>query len=309
MSEKRKEKFDIYQFVTDRIIAQLEAGTIPWKKPWINLHGGAASVARNHVTGRVYTLLNQMLLGEPGEYLTFKQCQQKGGKIVKGAKGRVVVFWKPMYRDVTDKDGKTVIGEDGKPKQQFIPYLQYHYVYHIRDTEGIKPRFEAEYPEADEPRKPVPKFSNAEQILQEYLQKSGVRLIHSPQNRAFYRPSTDEIVVPTLDMFHTSEGYYGTVFHEAVHSTGHPSRLNRIDKKAGFGTETYSKEELVAEIGSAAILNQLDISTEAEFQNSAAYIESWLKALRDDKRMIVSAAGKADKAVQMILGEEKEDKE
>ncbi|MBQ9719040.1 MAG: DUF1738 domain-containing protein, partial [Clostridia bacterium] len=275
--------------------------------PWINLHGGSASVARNHVTGRVYSFLNQMLLGEPGEYLTFKQCMQKGGKIKKGAKGRFVVFWKPMHKDVTDKDGKIVIGADGKPKQQFIPYLQYHYVYHIRDTEDIKPRFEPEIPENDAPREPVPQYANAEKILQEYLQKSGVTLTHSPQNRAFYRPSTDEIILPTLDMFRTSEGYYATVFHEAVHSTGHPSRLNRIDKKAGFGTETYSKEELVAEIGSAAILNQLDISTDAEFQNSAAYIESWLHALRNDKRMIVSAAGKADKAVAMILGEEKEE--
>ena len=121
------------------------------------------------------------------------------------------------------------------------------------------------------------------------------------QNEAFYRPSTDEIHLPLREQFPQIAEYYSTAFHEATHSTGHKSRLDRLSSPAWFGSENYSKEELVAEMGAAILMNELGIETNGSFKNSAAYIQSWLHALRDDNKMIVSAAGKAEKAVKLIL--------
>ena len=307
------EKFDIYQFVTDKIIAQLEQGTIPWRKPWVcamtpipSRHVSSRICAMSHVNGKPYSLMNQLLLDEPGEYVTIKQCEREGGRVKKGAKSKIVVFWKPLMKEVLDKQGKPVIGADGKPKTQMIPYLQYYRVFHLRDTEGLQEKYaDVAVPNAENPenRKPVPLLEDAERMMQDFLHKSGVRLHHHPQDRAFYRPATDEVFLPMLDMFRTTSGYYETAFHELVHSTGHPSRLNRLDTRAAFGSEVYSKEELIAEIGSAAILNMLCIDTEDTQRNAAAYIRSWTKALQDDKRLIISAAGKAEKAIRLIMGE------
>ena len=117
-----------------------------------------------------------------------------------------------------------------------------------------------------------------------------------------YRPSTDEIVLPIRKQFVSTAEYYSTVFHELTHSTGHKSRLNRLDRTAFFGTEAYSKEELVAEIGAATLVNFCGLETPASFRNNAAYIQNWLQVLKNDTRFIVSAAGKAEKAVNLILG-------
>lgn len=286
---------DIYAEITDRIIAELEKGNIPWAKPWVGVNEGAIS----HGSGKPYSLLNQMLLGEPGEYLTFKQCQQEGGKVKKGSKARMVVFWKIYSKEKTNAAGEKVFGDDGKPVMEGVPVLRYFNVFHINDCEGIKPRIpEPEMHDTD----PI---EEAERVLENYVACSGVTTEHKKQDRAYYRPSDDLISLPLLEQFADASEYYSTVFHEATHSTGHSSRLNRFAEGAGaaaFGSETYSKEELVAEIGAAAILNELKIETETSFRNSAAYIQSWLQALKNDKRMIVSAAGRAEKAVRMILG-------
>ena len=117
-----------------------------------------------------------------------------------------------------------------------------------------------------------------------------------------YRPSTDEVVLPIRKQFMSTTEYYSTVFHELTHSTGHASRLNRLTQAAFFGSEDYSKEELVAEIGAAALVNHVGLETSNSIRNSAAYIQNWLKVLRDDKRFIVSASGRAEKAVNLILG-------
>ena len=119
-------------------------------------------------------------------------------------------------------------------------------------------------------------------------------------DRAFYRPSSDSVTLPMMEQFKSIAEYYSTAFHELTHSTGHFSRLNRLEK-AVFGSETYSKEELVAEIGAASLMNEMGFETEESFRNSVAYIQNWLKALRNDKKMVISAAGKAEKAAKMIL--------
>ena len=272
---------DIYQEVTDRIIAQLDQGIIPWHKPWI-ASSNAQSIS--HVTGKPYSLLNQMILGRPGEYLTFKQCQAEGGKIRKGEKSSMVVFWKFIEQE----------DEETHEKKQ-VPFLRYYNVFHIDQCEGIKAKH------AKTIQRPAQPDAIADEIITRYLQTSGVTLHHQEGDRAFYRPSTDSVTLPSLAQFKNTAEYYSTAFHELTHSTGHESRLNRLSKTAFFGSEAYSKEELIAEIGAAALTNHVGLETASSFRNSAAYIQNWLNVLQGDKRFIVSAAGNAEKAVSLIL--------
>ena len=274
---------DIYAAVTERIIEQMEQGIIPWQKPWI-----ASGKAISHATGKPYSLLNQLMLGRPGEYLTFKQCQAAGGKVKKGAKSSMVVFWKWIEQ----KDEET-----GETKE--VPFLRYYNVFHIDQCEGItaKHTTESAFPDGAEV------LEAAQEIVYDYLGRTGVKLSHTEGDQAFYRPSTDEVVLPIRKQFVSTAEYYSTVFHELTHSTGHPSRLNRLARPSFFGTEDYSKEELVAEIGAATLVNHVGLETGNSLRNSAAYIQNWLKVLKDDKRFIVSAAGRAEKAVNLILNQ------
>lgn len=274
---------DIYAAVTDRIIAQMEQGVIPWQKPWIS-----AGKAVSHATGKPYSLLNQLLLQRSGEYITFKQCQEAGGKIRKGEKASMVVFWKWI-------EGKEPDSEEVKQ----IPFLRYYNVFHIDQCEGITTRYatKAAFPDA------ASTVESAQEIIYDYLAREDVKLTHSEGDRAFYRPSTDEIVLPIRKQFVSTAEYYSTVFHELTHSTGHPTRLNRLNKVAAFGSDVYSKEELVAEIGAAALVNRVGLETSTSLRNNAAYIQNWLTVLKGDKRFIVSAAGKAEKAVNLILNQ------
>lgn len=272
---------DIYAEVTSRIIAQLEQGHIPWQQPWVSTNG-----CISHSTGKAYSLLNQMLLGKPGEYVTFKQCQQEGGKVRKGEKAHFVVFWR--WIEGTDK-------KTGEPTK--IPYLRYFNVFHIDQCDGLSAKYVSTLPAT-----PASPDESAEQIVAGYIGRSGVKLAYEEGDRAFYKPAADSITVPLIEQFVNTSEYYSTLFHEMVHSTGHESRLNRLEKTAFFGSEAYSKEELVAEIGASALVHHSGLETPSSFRNNTAYVESWLKALRGDKRFIVSAAGKAEKAVDLILG-------
>ena len=141
----------------------------------------------------------------------------------------------------------------------------------------------------------------AEAIIAQYVKREGITLEKREGDAAFYQPAADRIVLPLLAQFSEAAEYYGTAFHEMIHSTGHPLRLARLDTTANFGSENYSKEELVAEIGSAALVHHCGLETAGSFRNSAAYVQNWLQALKNDKRFIVSAASKADKAVSFIL--------
>ena len=271
---------DLYQEVTNRIMEQLENGVIPWEKPWIS-----AGNAVSHATGKSYSLINQMLLGRPGEYITFNQCQAEGGKVRKGEKSQMVVFWKWIEQE--DE-------ETGEKKE--VPFLRYFNVFHIDQCEGLSAKYTRELPNT------VAADQTAEAIIAGYIQTSGVRLNHEAGDRAFYRPATDSITLPLLAQSKETAEYYSTAFHEMVHSTGHKTRLDRLEKTAFFGSEAYSKEELIAEIGAATLVNHAGLETSRSFRNSAAYVQNWLRVLQNDKRFIVSAAGKAEKAVNLILG-------
>lgn len=280
---------DIYAEITNRIIAKLEAGEIPWRRPWCG-----KKLARNWNTGRVYSLLNQLLLEDPGEYATFNQIKAAGGRVKKGAKAKMVVFWK-MLPAKNNPDRKQ--GDDEDEPERVIPYLRYYNVFNIStDCEGLLPKHQGELHDFD----PI---EEADRVMDAYIAREGVTLDHIAQGRSYYSPSEDRVVLPIREQFKSTAGYYSVAFHELVHSTGHPKRLNRLQTgaEAAFGGEDYSKEELVAEIGSASIMHELGIETEDTFTNSAAYIQNWLKALKNDKRLIVLAAGRAEKAAELIL--------
>lgn len=275
-------KFDIYQTITDRIINQLEKGLIPWEKTWSGVSGGAF----NRISRKPYSLLNQMLLSHSGEYATFKQWQNLGGHIRKGAKAEMVVYWNIIEKEEIDKDGeKVVVG---------IPILKYYNVFHISDVEGVEP--------LEKPFSDVQPVENAEQLINDYVTREHINYKEVVSDKAYYSPITDSIVVPTKKQYQNVNDFYATAFHEITHSSGNKSRLNRITSIAAFGSQEYSKEELVAEIGSATLMNLLNLETSKTFRNTAAYIQSWLRVLKNDKRFIVSAASKAEKAVNFILG-------
>ena len=277
--------FDLFAAVTQRIIDQLEAGTIPWHMPW----SGGGECAISHVTGRPYSLLNHMLLGgKTGEYLTFKQCTDEGGTVKKGEKASMIVFWK-ILEEIDQETGEIIK----------TPFLRYYTVFHIDQCDGITPRFD----KARDPGEDLKPDEKADSIITEYVKHSGVKLVCERSSKACYTPATDTITIPLLRQFRDIPEFYSTGFHEMTHSTGHPSRLNRLTESAAFGGDEYSKEELVAELGSSFLMNCAGIETPSSFQNNAAYLAGWLKALKDDKRLLISAAGKAEQAVKYILGE------
>lgn len=279
---------DVFTMVTDRIIAALEAGTVPWKKSWV----GGGNCCISYSTGRQYSLLNCILLGmKAGEWITFRQATEAGGHVKKGEKSRMVVFWKPF----TVKDETT-----GEEQTHFI--LKYYNVFHLDQCEGIQPRWRASM--VQHPGEDLKPDAAADKIIHDYVSRSGLTFTVTESDAAYYSPARDEVVVPKLSQFISTGEAYSTWLHELSHSTGHVSRLNRIHDNAAFGSEIYSKEELTAELGSAFLMAHCGLETPDTFNNSAAYINGWLQALRNDRRLVVSAAGAAEKAVKYILGKE-----
>lgn len=278
----------VYEMVTERIISQLENGVIPWEKPWTGIRSGAF----NRISRRSYSLLNQMLLKHDGEYATFAQWQSLGGHVRRGEKAEIVVFWKIQPIEEEKEDGTKEIRQ--------VPLLRYFNVFHISQVDGVEPLPKEELHDIE----PIEK---AESILKDYWTRENIKVEHVKGNKAFYSPSFDMIQLPLFEQFTSSNEYYSTAFHESVHSTMKESRCNRADERknklVAFGSEEYSKEELVAEIGSATILNIIGIETSKSFRNSSAYIQNWLSVLRNDVKFIVSASGKAEKAAKYILGE------
>lgn len=282
-------KTNVYEMVTERIIAELEKGVIPWEKPWTGVRSGAY----NRVSKRPYSLLNQMLLKHTGEYATYKQWQDLGGQVKKGEKSEIVVFWKIFEAEETNKD-------TGEKETKKIPLLRYYNVFHISQVEGVEPLKPEQLNDEVEP------IEEADKIITDYITREHIEFTECRSNEAYYSPSSDRVVVPMKEQYKVINEYYSTTFHELTHSTGHKNRLNRLETGAvaAFGSETYSKEELVAEIGSASLMNLLGIETVKTFRNSAAYIQSWLQVLRNDNKFIVSASSKAEKAVNYILAAE-----
>lgn len=250
------------------------------------------SGAYNRISKKSYSLLNQMLLKHKGEYATFKQWQDLGGHVRKGEKSEIVVFWK--IQPIEEEK------EDGTKEVKQIPLLRYFNVFHISQVDGVEPLSKDALNEIE----PIEK---AESILHSYWTKENITVEHVAGDKAYYSPSLDMIHLPLFEQFISANEYYSTAFHESIHSTMKESRCDRAEDRKGklvaFGSNEYSKEELVAEIGSASLMNIIGIETNKSFRNSSAYIQNWLSVLKNDVKFIVSASSKAEKAVDYILGE------
>lgn len=268
---------DVYQSVTDRIIASLEAGTVPWRKPWV---GGGP---RNVENGRPYSGINIFLLtlapfGDP-RWGTYKAIKRAGGQVRRGEGSTQIVFLKRVNKRRSD-------GAKDEEKSDSYFLFRYYNVFNAEQADGL-PEMETEFD--NEP------IERAEQIALGYIGPT----VTFGGDRAFYSPTTDMVRVPMLDQFESAEAYYSTLYHELVHSTGHESRLDRLES-TGFGTGPYAKEELVAEMGAAMLCGMAGIEN---LDQSAAYVDHWLGPLQRDKKFVVNAASKAQEAASLILGQ------
>jgi len=286
-------KKDVYTLVTDRIIELLEAGTIPWRKPW-----SEKGLPQNLISKRYYRGINLMLLNSldfsSNLFLTWKQLKTISASVKKGEKGTLVIFRKMVEQEV-DKNGKTSI--------ESRSVLRYYKVFNIDQCTDIPSAF-------------LTSDGNKNEPMQEYARivtemKDPPRIIHG-EDQADYDPFRDIVNMPRFESFESSEAYYGTLYHELIHSTGHSKRLNRkeIVENYDFGTEMYSEEELIAEIGACYLKSYTGIPI-TDLPNSAAYIAHWLKVLKNNRRFIVIASGRSQQAVEYILpkavpGEEEE---
>ena len=280
---------DIAQVITDRIISELENGAAPWVKPWKSVksrkHNGQPW---NPASGTVYRGINWTYLSFMGTaytsnaWLTYKQAESLGGNVKTGEKGTPIVFWKPLaVKDKANPDQVT-----------HVPMLKHYYVFNLDQCENVSIPVPREEPD----------FSIVEWDACEKAEEMHARLaltggLHHGGNDAFYRPGTDSIHMPEKGQFQSRESYYSTLLHESVHATGHESRLKRLTP-ARFGSENYAYEELVAELGAAMLCAHCGLDGDLRH---ADYIGSWLKALKDDKKFIISAAGKAQAACDYLI--------
>lgn len=272
---------DIYAIVTNRIIELLEQGLVPWKKTWSD-----SGQPQNMITGMPYHGFNSLLLNSlnyPANFfLTFRQVTQIGGKVLKGEKGIPVVFWK--WIDVEKKGTEELIRK---------PLLRYYNVFNISQCEDIPEKY---IPMVSKPNNPI---HECEMIVENMPQRPTIQF--SDEN-PYYNPVKDFINMRDISAFESSEAYYDTLFHELIHSTGHQSRLNRVEvvNPTKFGSELYSIEELTAEIGCCFLKSHARMQ-EAATKNNAAYIGGWLKKLKSDKRFILYASAQAQRATDFIL--------
>jgi antirestriction protein ArdC len=283
---------NIYEIVTNRIMTFLEEGTIPWKKPWRSTEG-----PRNLISKKPYRGINQFLLNcssySSPYWLTYRQAQEKGGHIRKGEKSSLVVFWKWINTVKETSEGITGPEEDQGSKLTKMPMLRYYQCFNLEQTEGIP------HPVEEEITHPFTPIEQAEQIIANMPQRPD---IHYGGDRAFYSPHLDYIQLPHHETFHSPAGFYSTLFHEAAHATGHQNRLGRkgITESSYFGSHSYSQEEMLAELTASMLCGVAGIE-QTTIENSAAYIQGWLKALKGDKKLAIIAAGQAQKAADFIL--------
>lgn len=297
----------VYEYVQQNIIAQLKEaiknGTcVPWEKPWIGTDG-----ARNYITHKSYRGINTLLLPMEGEYITFRQIKKlqmekkfSNIKLKKGSKSYMVVFWKFYSSDDKNDNKNTNIVEEitDDDNRKKVPIFRYYRVFHISSVEGLKPHDDI----MQSINANINTDEEAEKIIDKYSHEVPINKVFGG-NSSFYDSLTDEITVPDPKQFTETSEFYSTVFHEMVHSTGNKKRLSRFTENADkfiFGSNSYSKEELIAEIGASMLMAQLGLSNKNINKNSVAYLESWLNAIGNDVTLITFAAQQAQKAVDFI---------
>ena len=284
MNDKTQPPIDVYALVTNQIIELLNAGTIPWRKTWKD-----GIFPMNIISKRPYRGINLMLLSSleyvQPLFLTWKQLKTVSASVKRGEKGHMVVFSKMLEKT----------NEQGKVEKR--PILRYYRVFNVEQCTDIPAAFLTDVPSLiNNDFQPLERCAA---ILKEM--KDAPKLQHK-KNEAYYSPSLDIINLPKQSSFESSEEYYGTLFHELIHATGHEKRLNRkeIAENPAFGSQPYSVEELVAEIGCCYLKSFTGLSIEA-LDNNASYINHWLGVLKEDKRFIIKAASRSQQAVEYIL--------
>lgn len=282
------EKKDIFQRVTDQIVKAIEDGTGSYRMPW-RTSGGFPHSPINTVSRRPYRGINVLVLWataqereyRSGMWATYKQWQELGAQVRKGEKSANVVFWKFFDRDGETQDNA---GEHETSVRR-IPMARDYWVFNAEQVDG----FQA----------PEVKVSRAERIehAEKFFRLLAVKILPG-ENAAFYQRETDSVHMPAFEAFKEPLFYYSVLSHESTHWTGAPHRLNR-DLSGRFGSESYAMEELVAELGAAFLCAELRLPSDPRLDH-APYIASWLKALRNDKRAIFTAAAKAQEAVDWM---------
>jgi antirestriction protein ArdC len=270
-----------YEIVTESVIKQLESGVAPWRKPW------RTKTPANLVSKKEYRGINIFLLASQGYgspyWLTYRQAQVLGGTVRKSQHGSKVVFWR-----ISEYGRENEETEETENHKSIL--LRYYTVFNQEQCEGIKP---------PEPSPTISPIEQCESIVKSMPNPPGL----TQDARACYWPSTDTVGMPARSAFNSAEEYYSALFHEITHSTGHPSRVGRegIMNHNPFGSEDYSKEELIAEMGAAMLCGVAGIESRT-LGNSAAYLQTWINKLKSDSRLIVSAASQAQKAADYTLG-------
>ena len=277
-------KKSVFEIATERIVTLLESGTNPWKKTWSST---TTLPPMNYASKRVYSGINFFLLSmlENPYFMTYKQISQQGGHVKKGAKSEIVFYWLWSYFDA---DGNKVKEESQAVKK--VPSLRYYRVFNALDIEGIN----FEYPEP-----PQIKSNEKYQHCEELVQSRGADIRHINKNQPYYNFVKDFINMPTIESFDHSDFYYSTLFHELGHWTGGKQRLNR-DFPERHADEKYCKEELVAEMVSAFLCAEMKIDNNDLTENHAAYLQGWIKALKGDSKLIITAASAAQKAFTFL---------
>lgn len=278
MAEEARPVEDIFKIITDRIICLLEKNVVPWQQPW-----KSSSFPMNLFTGNEYRGINVILLKLIGfsspYWLTVRQAEKLGGQVKENEVGSKILFW-GRYR--AQKESSADVAD--------VPFMKFYTVYNSSQCKGITT-----------PKEDSTVFNpigECERVIGEMPNRP--KISHGG-NSACYWPRTDKIMIPERNDFEIEQEYYCTLFHELCHATGHETRLNRKSIKdiKPFGSEDYSKEELIAEIGASFLCGLTGIENKT-INNSAAYIQHWLERLRKDKRLIIFAAQQAHKAVDYI---------
>jgi antirestriction protein ArdC len=287
---------DMYEVVTNRIIERLEQGELTWRKTW-----SGYGLARNYVSGKEYRGINMLLMNlfSPHTipcYLTFKQAQDLGGHVKKGAKAQQVFYFNVLFKDANDQTISPEMAATLGDGVKVMKFLKYYNVFNVEDIEGVEFKID------DLRLLPHEKIERCEQVINGY--PSPPQYLLKDRGRAYYSPMEDSINMPPIEHHDSAEFYYATFFHELIHSTGHARRLAReeVVTPDRFGSTAYSQEELVAELGASFLCGLTGIDREPVIENAAAYIQGWLKKLRDDKQFIFKAAAAAQKAVDYIVG-------
>lgn len=275
----------VYEKVTARIIELLETGNVPWKKPWRFSEGPRNLISRKPYRGINSFLLNCSPYSSP-YWITYRQATEKGGQVRKGEKSTAIIFWKWL-------DCKADPDNEDNESTEKVPLVRFYNVFNLDQVDDIDPPAEVQ------PDIPFSPIDQAEQVISNMPHRP---LIQYGGNRACYSPTLDCIKLPNRNAFNSPEEFYSTAFHELAHSTGHSSRLSRkgILEPSYFGSHDYSHEELVAEFGASMLCGVTGIEQQT-LENSAAYIQGWLKVLKGDKKLAIIAAGQAQRAADFIL--------